>query len=131
MAEHNDVGRLGEEAAARYLVLHGYHIKERDWHIGHKDIDIIAEKQGILVFVEVKTRSSMNYDAPENSVDNDKKRYLLEAANAYVNMQQTDMAIRFDIVSVIKEGTFYKIKHFPNAFDASDWKPKHIQYKRF
>ena len=131
MAEHNVLGKQGEEAAARYIVMHDYIIKERDWHLGHRDIDIIAEKHGILVFVEVKTRSSEYFGTPEDSVDDDKKRNLLEAANCYVRLNSIDMAVRFDIVSVIKEGNFYRIRHFPNAFDATDWKAKHDKYRRF
>ncbi len=131
MAEHNLLGQLGEEAAARYLVLHGYNIRERDWRLGHRDIDIIAEKQGILVMVEVKTRSSEDYGNPEESVDDDKTRNLIEAANVYVRQNKIDMAIRFDIVAVVKEGTSYRIRHYLNAFDATHWKPKYTPYKNF
>ena len=127
MAEHNDLGRMGEEAAARYLVLHGYHIRERNWRAGHRDLDIVAERRGMLVFVEVKTRQSHDYGEPEEAVDAEKIRNLLAAAHVYMRLHQLDMAIRFDVVSVVGSDGHFDITHIPDAFLPADGKASHGQ----
>lgn len=124
MAEHNELGKQGEDAAARYLVLHGYNIRERDWRIGHRDIDIVAEKRGLLVFVEVKTRRNNKFGEPEIGVTPEKIRYLLSAADTYIRMYGIDMAVRFDVLSVIGEAGFFKVHHILDAFNMGDWKTK-------
>ena len=60
MAEHNELGKWGEEQAALYLRSKGWYIRHRDWHCGHRDVDIIAidEDCSIVIFVEVKTRAT-------------------------------------------------------------------------
>ena len=116
MAEHNELGKLGEEAAARYLVMHGYHIRERDWRLGHRDIDIVAEKQGLLVFVEVKTRRNEDYGFPEAGVTPQKMNSILAAANAYILQEGLDMAVRFDVVAVVGTHACFRVRHLTNAF---------------
>ena len=69
MAVHNELGTWGEEVAAQYLTKKGYTIVERDWKSGHRDIDIIALKDDIVVFVEVKTRRNNYFGEPEDAVD--------------------------------------------------------------
>ena len=123
MQEYRVTGEQGEEAAARFLVKQGYNIVERNWRAHNCEIDIIAKKRGVLVFVEVKTRSSGMYGSPEENVDAEKIRNILFAASSYVHIKKIDMDLRFDIISVIKEGRIYKIKHYIAAFDESDWKP--------
>lgn len=118
MASHNELGRLGEEAAVHYLVMHGYHILELDWHYGHCDIDIVAEKLGFIIFVEVKTRVSSTFQAPEAAVDRRKMSRLLASGHAYLIKKRLDWPYRFDIVAV--EGTGFdnfKIRHIKDAFD--------------
>ena len=66
MAEHNDLGRDGEEAAARYLMFHDYSILDRNWRAGNLEIDIVAQKKGVLVFVEVKTQETDVFLEPED-----------------------------------------------------------------
>ncbi|MBP3775113.1 MAG: YraN family protein [Bacteroidaceae bacterium] len=120
MAAHNDLGHMGEEAAARYLVLHGYHIRERNWRAGHRDLDIIAEKRGLLVFVEVKTRQSRVYGEPEEAVNAEKIHHLLRAANTYVQLNHLDMAIRFDVISVVGSNGHFDITHIREVFHPND-----------
>ena len=131
MAEHNILGKRGEIAAARYLVTHGYNIVAQDWHHGHRDIDIIATKLGVMVFVEVKTRSSEEYGTPEESVDDEKIRNILEAAHAYVCMNKIEMALRFDIIAVVSDGNSFRIKHYPDAFNAHHWTPNYFKEERW
>ena len=69
MAQHNDLGRWGEDFAVRMLEAKGYRIIERDWKDAHRDIDIIALDNDCLVFIEVKTRRAGTLLAPELAVD--------------------------------------------------------------
>ena len=120
MAEHNDLGKWGEEVAACYLENHGYIIKDRDWRLGKRDLDIVAitEAQDLLVIVEVKTRSEDLTIDPILAVDETKMRNLAIAANAYVKLHDLDMDVRFDIISVIgKCSCVESIECFEDAFN--------------
>ena len=114
MAVHNELGTWGEEVAAQYLTKKGYTIVERDWKSGHRDIDIIALKDDIVVFVEVKTRRNNYFGEPEDAVDFMKLRNLRTAINHYIKYKNIGQEIRFDVISVIgtpEEGT-PEINHF-------------------
>lgn len=120
MAEHNDLGKLGEDEAALYYEDRGYEILERDWKVGKRDIDLIAltEDKDTLVFVEVKTRQNNELQEPEEAVDVKKMRNLAIAANAYVKLRGLDMDVRFDIISVIgKCSCVESIECFEDAFN--------------
>ena len=119
MAEHNDLGKWGEDEAALYYEDRGYEILERDWKVGKRDIDLIAltEDKDTLVFVEVKTRQNNDLQEPEEAVDVKKMRNLALAANAYVKLHGLDMDVRFDIISVIgKCSCVESIECFEDAF---------------
>ena len=117
MARHNDLGKWGEGVAADYLEQQGYSILERGWRSGHKDIDLIAFKQGILVFVEVKTRKNNAYIQPQQAVDRHKIKLLMTAANRYICNNNIDAEIRFDIVAITgTDYSNYKIEHIEQAF---------------
>lgn len=120
MAEHNDLGKWGEDEAALYYEDRGYEILERDWKVGKRDIDLIAltEEKDTLVFVEVKTRQNNELQKPEEAVDVKKMRNLAIAANAYVKLRGLDMDVRFDIISVIgKCSCVESIECFEDAFN--------------
>lgn len=72
MAAHNELGKEGELLAANHLQSEGYVIRHRNWRCGHKELDIVAEKDGTLVFVEVKTRKDVLFGLPEDAVTNGK-----------------------------------------------------------
>ena len=117
MARHNDLGKWGEGVAADYLEQQGYSILERGWRSGHKDIDLIAVKQGILAFVEVKTRKNNAYIQPQQAVDRHKIKLLMTAANRYICNNNIDAEIRFDIVAITgTDYSNYKIEHIEQAF---------------
>ncbi len=119
MAEHNDLGRWGEDVAAAYLERKGYTIVERDWRSGHHDLDIIAlnEAGNTLAFVEVKTRRNRMFTDPLDAVDYLKIRNLQRAANHYVKYRHVDLDIRFDIVTVVGTPDMEpKVEHIENAF---------------
>ena len=116
MADHNDLGKLGEELAVQYLVDKGYEILERNWHNIHKEIDIIAKDEKFLVIVEVKTRQSDEYGDPDLAVTKRKQRMLIAAANAYIFKNRLDVSTRFDIISIILNGGNPRIDHIEDAF---------------
>ena len=120
MAQHNDLGKWGEDEAARYLESKGYTILERDWKFGRRDLDIVAlsEDGCLLAVVEVKTRSSEDLTEPEQAVDGAKKRSLAIAANAYVKAYHVSQEIRFDIVSIVGSRSEVKrIDHIVDSFN--------------
>lgn len=119
MAEHNTLGHWGESKAADYLEANGYGIVRRNWVSGHRDIDIIAHKNGTLVFVEVKTRRNNVFAEPQNAVNRRKIRSITFAANTFINSQDINpnMHIRFDIITVTgTPETGYDINHIEDAF---------------
>ncbi len=120
MAEHNDLGKWGEDEAANFLERKGYEVLERDWKMGKRDLDIIAvtENRDTLVFVEVKTRRRAELQEPEEAVDKIKMRNLAVAANAYVKLHGVRQELRFDIVSVVgRKSKVEQIEHIENAFN--------------
>ncbi|WP_343588665.1 YraN family protein [Flavobacterium sp.] len=120
MAEHNDLGKLGEDLAAAYLEENGYSILERNFVIQKAEIDIIAQKDNVLAIVEVKTRSSLDFGSPQDFVKQKKIQLLIKAVNAYINDRekdfQEDLEIRFDIVAIHKNGESFAIEHLTDAF---------------
>ena len=95
------MGTWGEDQAAAYLRAKGYTILERDWHSGHRDIDIIAREGKTFVFVEVKTRRDRAFADPKTAVDYQKQRNLRIAIHHYLNHRQLDGPWRFDVITVV------------------------------
>lgn len=116
MAEHNELGKLGEELAVEFLQKNGYDILETNWVFQKAEIDIIAQKENILAIVEVKTRSTVYFGLPQDFVKPKKIQLLVKAVNEYVISNELDVEIRFDIIAIHKEGKNYKIEHIEDAF---------------
>ena len=116
MAKHNELGKLGEEIAANYLVGKGYEILERNWRNRHKEIDIIAKDGDELVIVEVKTRQHDDYGEPFVAVSLAKQSRLIAAANAYIFKSNLDINTRFDIISIVFNDGNPAIEHIEDAF---------------
>lgn len=116
MAEHNELGKLGEELAVEFLQKNGYAILETNWTFQKAEIDILATKEGILAVVEVKTRSSLDFGLPQDFVKPKKIQLLVKAVDAYVNQKNLDIQVRFDIIAVHKEGKSFAIEHLTDAF---------------
>ena len=118
MAEHNDLGKWGEDEAALYLEDEGYTIIDRDWRLGRRDLDILAYTPdgNTLVVVEVKTRTGEEYQQPEEAVTPGKMRNLAIAANAYVKECQVDKVLRFDVISIV--GCAHQVKSLQHLKDA-------------
>ena len=110
---HLQIGIWGEEMAIVYLREKGYVILERDWHSGHRDIDIIAQHGDCLVFVGVKTRSSHGLTDPEFAVNHQKLKNLRLAMNHYIKYRKVNMRCRFDVITVVgtMDGPMPEITH--------------------
>ena len=111
MAQHNDLGKKGEQLAVDYLVGKGYVIIEKNYRFQKAEVDVIAQKENVLVAVEVKTRSSVYYGNPQDFVNPKKIKLLAFAIDNYVIEKDLDVEIRFDIIAVIKNKNTFKIEH--------------------
>ena len=110
-----DIGRYGEDLAHRHLRAHGFTIVARNWRPpqGGGEIDIVSWEGDCLVFVEVKTRSSSQWNAPERDIDDEKIHYLRRAARDYIRRSNVDPAkVRFDAITVTER----RIEHLRDAF---------------
>jgi len=116
MAEHNLLGKKGEEIAQQFIASKGFKVICTNWQFQHKEIDIIAYDKEILVFVEVKTRTENYWGNPEEFVSRKKQRLLISAAESYIDSISFVGESRFDVISVIidKDGT--QIEHIIEAF---------------
>ncbi|HUV30654.1 MAG TPA: YraN family protein [Acidobacteriota bacterium] len=106
-------GRVFEQRAARYYQDNGFEILERNWHAGHKELDLIVRKADLIVFVEVKSGSSRRFGHPAERVDGRKISNLIDAARRFLidrNIEHCDL--RFDVVTFV-DG---ELEHFPDAF---------------
>jgi putative endonuclease len=111
------IGKWGEETAATYLENNGYTILKRNLHTAHGEIDIIASKEAVLIFVEVKTRSSHAFAYPEDSVTLRKQAHLLSAAEDYLQAHpESGESWQFDVIAIErKPGGSPEIVHFENV----------------
>jgi putative endonuclease len=123
MAEHNDLGALGEERAQRYLQSKGFRIRHVNWHNltpsgkeGKLELDIVAEKDGMLIVVEVKTRSTDTFEHPKEAITIRKIRNIVNAAHEYIFQHDWKGETRFDVISVIPHGQSFHIEHIEDAF---------------
>lgn len=118
MADHNDLGVLGEQLAIKHLVSNGYKILESNWRFQHKEIDIIAKKEDFIIFIEVKTRRTNYFGEPFTFVNKTKQGFLIKAANEYIIRNNIQEEARFDIISVLYNNHQKDIQHIEDAFYA-------------
>jgi putative endonuclease len=117
MATHNDTGHWGEERAAEYLQQHGFKIVAKNYRHRHAEIDLIAEQDKLLIFVEVKTRNGTGFGMPEEFVNYTKTRLIMKAAEQYIFDTDWMFDVRFDIVSIlILPNGNLNIRHIKDAF---------------
>jgi putative endonuclease len=99
--DSREIGALGEKIAARYLTGMGYVIRERNFRSREGEIDIIAEKDDFLVFIEVRTRRSLSFGTPEESVTAQKKERLIALTQAYMeDREDLPSSWRIDVVAL-------------------------------
>jgi len=116
MAEHNELGKLGEQKAVKFLQDKGYTILETNWTFQKAEIDILAQKEDTLAVVEVKTRSSLEFGLPQDFVNPKKIQLLVKAVGAFVNKRNLDLNVRFDIIAIHKNDKTFVIEHLIDAF---------------
>lgn len=116
MSEHYELGKRGEEIAAEYLSKKGFKILHRNYRYKRLEIDIIAEHDNSLIIIEVKTRSSDYFERPQDAVTIKKQKFLFNATEAYVDLFEIDLEIRFDIISILIEDDKIDIEHIEDAF---------------
>lgn len=116
MAEHNILGKQGEDIACRFLENNCYTILERNWRWRKLELDIIAQKDNEIIIIEVKARRNNNFGEPEDFVSDYKIKNIINAAEVYIKKRKTDMSVRFDIISITGINDNYEIKHIENAF---------------
>ncbi|HEY0045080.1 MAG TPA: YraN family protein [Flavobacterium sp.] len=116
MADHNELGKHGEELAVSYLLEKGFEILETNFVYEKAEVDIIAIKENILAVIEVKTRSSIEYGLPQDFVKPKKIQLLVKAVNEYVLQNELDVEVRFDIIAIQKNDESFIIEHLEDAF---------------
>ncbi len=117
MGKHKETGIKGEHIAENFLLKKGYKVLHTNWRSGKKEVDIIAEDNGVVVIIEVKTRRSFDFGFPEEAVTPTKQTHLKTAAQAFFDENRQYNDVRFDIVSILLKGdTVAEIRHFEDAF---------------
>ena len=116
MAQHNELGKKGEQLAIDYLVKKGYTILDKNWRFQKAEIDIIAQKNETLAVVEVKTRSSIDFGNPQDFVNPKKIKLLVMAIDEYVISNDLDVNVRFDIIAIVHENKNFTLEHLEDAF---------------
>jgi len=116
MAQHNELGKKGEQLAVDFLHKNNYKIIQRNYRFDKAEVDIIAQKAGILAIVEVKTRSTTDFGNPQDFVKPKQIKNLVKAVDAYVIENNINLEVRFDIIAIVKKNKGFEIEHLENAF---------------
>lgn len=122
--DNRSIGRYGEQIAAEYLAEQGYSILERNFCSRVGEVDIIArDRQGTVVFVEVKTRRSLSYGVPQLAVTGQKQHQIIKAALSWLSRNKLhDSSARFDVIAILLPGSGRpQVEHIINAFDLSSF----------
>lgn len=121
MADHNELGKEAEDLAAEFLLKNGYKILVRNFRYQKAEIDIIAEKDNLIIVAEVKARSTDFFILPQEAVTKGKIKLIVMAANHFMEEFNKDQEVRFDIISVLPDSTGkFNIEHIEDAFEAFD-----------
>ncbi len=116
MAQHNELGKKGEQLAVNFLLEKQYDIIERNYRFDKAEVDIIAQKNDTLAIIEVKTRTSIDFGNPQDFVNPKKIKRLVKAVDEYITVNNLNVEVRFDIIAIVKEDKNFKIEHLKNAF---------------
>jgi putative endonuclease len=117
MAESHDLGRRSERLAADYLIGRGYAILERNYRVGHKEVDLIATRQGLVAFVEVKARAGYGFGHPLEAITWSKRREVGYVARVWIAAHgHAGLTYRFDAIAIVWSGSNACIEHVPNAW---------------
>lgn len=116
------LGNFGEQEACQYLQGKGYQIVDKNFRNKLGEIDLIAKDRDTLCFIEVKTRKSLSYGAPYESVHLGKRRKMIQVALSYLKFKfhTIDVLSRFDVISIYQDNHGQiRLEHLVNAFDLS------------
>lgn len=118
MARSHELGRWGEQAAARYLVRRGWTVLHRNWRLGHKEIDLIARRGDLVAFIEVKSRSGPAFGHPLEAITSAKRREIETVARAWVARHgRPGERYRFDAIAVLRtHGAAPSLLHLEDAW---------------
>ena len=116
MAEQHKLGEKGEDLAVDYLQKKGYRVLERNFRFRKAEVDIIAQKENLLVAVEVKTRSTDYFGNPQDFVKRKKRMLLIQAMHQFVIEKNVDLDLRFDIIAILRRKHGFEIEHLKDAF---------------
>ena len=113
-------GELGERIAERWLKRQGWRVVQRRFRSGHRDIDLVVEREGTVAFVEVKARRGCRFGDPVEAVNWSKQKDLARSASVWIDRHgRPSESYRFDIVGILVDGDRVRIRHVPNAFSVS------------
>lgn len=117
MARAHELGVRGEGLAVAHLRRTGWRILATNWRFGHKEIDVVAERDGIVAFVEVKTRSGTRFGHPLEAVTGRKRRDLATAARGWIARHgRAGGLYRFDALYVLRVGAETTVRHIEDAW---------------
>jgi len=116
MADHNELGREGEAFAADYLAAKGYTIVAQNWTYQKAEIDLIVRMDDILCFVEVKTRTNVDFGLPQDMVKSKKIKTMVRAMDAFMQQQPEDLQARLDIIALHKTPAGFDVTHLEDAY---------------
>lgn len=116
MANHNELGKKGEQLAVDFLIENNYSIIARNYRFDKAEVDIIAQIEDTLAIIEVKTRSTADFGNPQDFVKPKQIQRLVKAVDEYVVVNGLDVEVRFDIIAIVKEDKQFKIEHLKDAF---------------
>ena len=116
-AARQALGELGERIAERWLRMRGWKVVQRRFRSGHRDIDLVVERDSVVAFVEVKARRGDRFGGPVEAVNWRKQRELSRSARVWVDRHgRRNDAYRFDVIGVLVAGSRVRIRHIPDAF---------------
>ena len=116
MTKHNKLSREGELIAFMILKRGGFKILETNWRFQKSKVDIIAKKDGFLIFTEVKTRGSKKFRKPSDAINKKRIAQYKNAVEGYLEQYPSEDEVRFDVVNIIIGEDETQIEHIPNAF---------------
>lgn len=116
MADHNELGKLGEQMAVDFLIKKGYKILDRNFHFKKLEIDIVAEFKGKIIVVEVKTRQSDYLTDPRELLSKSKQKGIVKTANYFIQENEIDLETQFDLIIIVLNEKQKDIRHIEDAF---------------
>ncbi|WP_298893243.1 YraN family protein [uncultured Psychroserpens sp.] len=116
MANHNELGKRGEQLAINFLLKNEYEILAQNYVFQKAEVDIIAKKGNVLAVIEVKTRSSKDFGNPQDFLKPKQIQRIIKAVDEFVKSNALDVEVRFDIIAIVKNGKQFDIEHLENAF---------------